>query len=50
VCREVAVFELTAEVPGVWLVQMWVCDLVMSRFIIWRTLENTFFEDALFDN
>ena len=30
-CREVAVLELTAEIPDVQLVQMWVCDLVMSR-------------------
>ena len=49
-CREAAVPELAARIPGIKLVQMWVCDLVMSRFIIWRTLENTFFEDALFDN
>ena len=30
-CREAAVLELTAPVPGVQLVQMWVCDLVMSQ-------------------
>ena len=30
-CREVAVSELAAPVSGVVLVQMWVCDLVMSR-------------------
>ena len=31
--REVAVLELAARKPGVQLVQMWVCDLVMSRSI-----------------
>ena len=30
-CRGVAVLELTAQVTDVQLVQMWVCDLVMSR-------------------
>ena len=34
-CREVAVSELAARIPGVQLVQMWVCDLVMSRSIIY---------------
>ena len=39
-CREVAVFELTAEVPDVRLVQMWVCDLVMSRPFFKLKIEN----------
>ena len=30
-CREVAVPELAARIPGIVPVQMWVCDLVMSR-------------------
>lgn len=30
-CRRVAVFELAAQIPGIWQVQMRVCDLVMSR-------------------
>ncbi len=33
-CREVAVSELAALVSGVVLVQMWVCDLVMSRLFL----------------
>ena len=33
-CREVAVLELAAWNPGVQQVQMWVCDLVMSRFFV----------------
>ena len=32
-CREVAVLELAAWNPGVQQVQMWVCDLVMSRLL-----------------
>ena len=35
-CREVAVSELAAQIPGVLLSQMWVCDLVMSRSLISR--------------
>ena len=31
VCRGVAVLELAPRIPGIQLVQMWVCDLVMSR-------------------
>ncbi len=31
-CRGAAVPELAARIPGVQLVQMWVCDLVMSRY------------------
>ena len=30
-CREVADSELAAQIPGIQQVQMWVCDLVMSR-------------------
>ena len=30
-CREAAVPELAARKPGIVPVQMWVCDLVMSR-------------------
>ena len=30
-CREAAVPELAARIPGIALAQMWVCDLVMSR-------------------
>ena len=30
-CRGAAVPELAAQIPGILLVQMWVCDLVMSR-------------------
>ena len=30
-CRGVAVSELAARKPDILLVQMWVCDLVMSR-------------------
>ena len=30
-CREAAVPELAARIPGIVRVQMWVCDLVMSR-------------------
>ncbi len=32
-CREVAAAELAARIPGIEQVQMWVCDLVMSRFL-----------------
>ena len=32
-CREAAVLELAAQIPGILLAQMWVCDLVMSRSI-----------------
>ena len=33
VCRWVADFELAAWIPGILRVQMWVCDLVMSRYV-----------------
>ena len=33
-CREVAVSELAAQIPGRQQVQMWVCDLVMGRYIL----------------
>ena len=39
-CREAAVLELTAQVPGVQLVQMWVCDLVMSQTFLELIIEN----------
>ena len=39
-CREAAVLELTAQVPGVQLVQMWVCDLVMSQTFFEWIIEN----------
>ena len=39
-CREAAVLELTAQVPGVALVQMWVCDLVMSQTFLELIIEN----------
>ena len=39
-CREAAVLELTAQVPGVQLVQMWVCDLVMSQTFLEWIIEN----------
>ena len=39
-CREAAVLELTAQVPGVQLVQMWVCDLVMSQTFLEMIIEN----------
>ena len=38
--REAAVLELTAQVPGVQLVQMWVCDLVMSQTFLELIIEN----------
>ena len=39
-CREAAVLELTAQVPGVQLGQMWVCDLVMSQTFLELIIEN----------
>ena len=33
-CREAAVPELAARIPGIALAQMWVCDLVMSRSLL----------------
>ena len=39
-CREAAVLEFTAQVPGVQLVQMWVCDLVMSQTFLELIIEN----------
>ena len=45
-CREDAVPELSAWIPGIALAQMWVCDLVMSRFFIF--LEVNFVYQALY--
>ena len=39
-CREAAVLESTAQVPGVQLVQMWVCDLVMSQTFSQLRIDN----------
>ena len=33
-CRGAAVPELAARIPGIQLVQLWVCDLVMGRFVM----------------
>ena len=39
-CRGIADFELSFAVPDVQLVQMWVCDLVMSRSLYFGNLLN----------
>lgn len=33
-CRRAAVLELAAEEPGILVVQVWVCDLVMNRSVV----------------
>ena len=38
-CREVAVLELAAPGPDIRFVQMWVCDLVMSRSFIMENVK-----------
>ena len=37
---KVAVLELTASLPGILRVQMWVCDLVMSQSLFLLKIEN----------
>ena len=45
-CREVAVLELAAPGPDIRFVQMWVCDLVMSRSFILAIPEIILFADT----
>ena len=41
-CREAAVPELAAMIPGIPLAQMWVCDLVMSRTVLFYREEASY--------
>ena len=35
-CREVAIPELAAQIPGILRIQMWVCDLAMGRSLTYE--------------
>ena len=46
-CREDAVLELAAPDSDIRFVQMWVCDLVMSRSFLWAIPKSMLFAGSV---